>query len=270
MRGERLIVPSRQSAPNPEQDDDFQPQFTALADYYDRLMAHVPYGSWVDYLVKLFRRHRARPRRIIDLACGTGNVTYELAARGYQVVGVDLSAGMLRQARRKQARAGSDVAFIRTDLRQLAVAGIFEAGVCLYDSLNYLTEPADLAAAFRAVRAALIPGGLFVFDLNSEYAFEAELFTQDNLRWPGDLKYLWKSRYNATTRLCRVEMYFEANEGARARQFREVHYERCYPSEEVFRLLSEARLEPVAEYEAYTFRSARPTSERVFYVAQAK
>lgn len=263
-------MPSVPVTSEPEKDTDFRPQFTALADYYDQLMKHVPYAAWVDYLVRLFRRHHARPRRVVDLACGTGNVTYELAARGYQVVGVDLSAGMLRQARRKQAPGRSPVGFIRNDVRRLAVVGPFDAGVCLYDSLNYLLDPADLAAAFRGVRRALTPGGLFVFDLNSEHAFEAELFTQDNLRWPGDLKYLWKSRYNPTTRLCRVEMFFEVAEGAHTRRFREVHYERCYPSGEVCRLLAEANLEPVAQYEAYTFRAARPASERVFFVALAR
>ncbi|HID07771.1 MAG TPA: class I SAM-dependent methyltransferase, partial [Armatimonadetes bacterium] len=75
--------------------------FTALAPYYDELMAEVPYSSWVDYILEILRRLKYRFRTVLDLACGTGNVAYEFARRGYSATGVDKSAAMIKEAKRK-------------------------------------------------------------------------------------------------------------------------------------------------------------------------
>jgi len=248
---------------------DFQPQFTELAPYYDRLMAHVPYRAWVDYVERLFRRYRVRPTAVVDLACGTGNVTFELARRDYLAVGVDNSPGMLAEARRKLTDFPRPVEFVQRDLRELQLPHRFDAALCLYDSLNYVTEPAQVAASFRGVRSVLREGGCFIFDVNAAYAFEAELFTQDNLRYNEELKYVWKSEYNPTSRLCQVRMHFEIFDEAEPRRFSERHCERCHSSDELRQWLREAHLDPVGEFEAYSFRKPRRTSERLFYVARA-
>ncbi len=72
-------------------------EFADVAPYYDRLMSTVPYKSWVDYVEALLQRHSRQPRRVLDLACGTGRVGSELIRRGYQAFGVDLSEAMVRQ-----------------------------------------------------------------------------------------------------------------------------------------------------------------------------
>jgi ubiquinone/menaquinone biosynthesis C-methylase UbiE len=249
---------------------DFHPQFTELAPHYDRLMAHVPYRTWVDYVERLFGRYRVRPTSVVDLACGTGNVTFELARRDYLVVGVDNSPGMLDEARRKRVGFTRPVEFVQGDLRELQLPHRFDAALCLYDSLNYVTEPSQVAAAFRGVRSVLREGGYFIFDVNAEHAFEAELFTQDNLRYNEDLKYVWKSEYNPSSRLCQVWMHFEVLDEAEPKRFSERHCERCHSSDELRQWLREASLDPVGEFEAYTFRKPRGASERLFFVARAR
>ena len=143
--------------------DEKPTQFTDVAEIYDNLMSVVPYPWWVEYVQRLWKSFDHEPRRVLDLACGTGNVTRELLKRGYEVTGVDNSPPMLEVARRKLPES---VPLLCQDARHLSVDGPpFDAVVCLFDSLNYLLELPDLHRAFRAVHRRLVPGGPFVFDM---------------------------------------------------------------------------------------------------------
>src|SRR4029077_11853829 len=113
-------------------------QFTDVAEVYDSLMSVVPYRHWVDYVERIWERFEASPTSVLDLACGTGNVTLELARRGYRATGVDNSEAMLRQARTKPA---GHARFLLQDARHLDLPVRFDACVCLFDSLNYLLTP---------------------------------------------------------------------------------------------------------------------------------
>jgi SAM-dependent methyltransferase len=241
--------------------------FTHVAPYYDALMSNIPYDMWADYVEEVFEHLRVTPRRILDIATGTGSVAVLLAERGYKVAGVDLSAPMLEQARRKARDSGLDIDFIHRDAAELDLpADSFDAAVCLYDSFNYIVEPARLLRAFEGAAAALVAGGVFVFDLNTVYSFEQELFTQQNLSPERDVRYRWRSRYDRTTRIATVDMEFWTADGA---HFRETHYERGYTEAEIIGMLDTAGFILEGIFEAYTFLPPGARSERVFYVARA-
>ena len=101
---------------------------------------------------------------MLDLCCGTGLLAGELIARGYRVVGVDASDAMLALARE---RLGPEVVLSRMTLPDLAVEGLFDAAVCTFDGLNYLT-PDELRLTMAAVAGRLRPAGWFVFDLHTD------------------------------------------------------------------------------------------------------
>lgn len=240
--------------------------FSRVAPYYDELMSSVPYSMWVDYLEEIFERMRSKPRRVLDIATGTGRVAIELAQRGYEVTGIDLSTPMLEQARRSARELGLSIEFLRRDAAELALPpASFEAAVCLYDSLNYLLDLKRLQQAFEGVAAALAWDGLFVFDLNTIYSFEQELFTQENLSPTHGVRYRWRSRYDQVSRIARVDMEFWTDDGS---QFQETHYQRGHSVEEVVEMLEGAGFVVEALYEAYTFLPPGPRSERIFYVAR--
>src|SRR5690242_7062295 len=139
-------------------------QFTDVAEVYDSLMAVVPYRHWVSYVERIWDRFECSPTTVLDLACGTVNVTLELAQRGYRVTGVDNSPAMIRQARTKKA---TWMQFELQDARHLALPEPFDACVCLFYSLNYILTPEELASAFAGVFRHLRPRGLFIFDVNT-------------------------------------------------------------------------------------------------------
>lgn len=244
--------------------------FTVLAPYYDELMAEVPYSFWVDYIHRIAKLLKYKFESVLDLACGTGNVAIEFARRGYKVVGVDKSKAMIKEAIRKVEMDPSLKAeFYCQDISYLVLPMHFDLAVCLFDSLNYITEPEMLRRAFKGIFHVLKPGGYFIFDMNSEYALEANLFTQDNLGSDERLKYFWVSTYDRGRKLCRVDMYFQLeNEDGRLSCFKEVHYQRAYSIDEVVSYLTDVGFRCVYIFEAYTFNPPGKRSARIYYVAQ--
>jgi len=238
--------------------------FVRIAPFYDELMASIPYCGWVEYVEKVMGTFGFAPRRILDVACGTGTVALLLAQRGYQVVGIDRSPAMLEAARRKAKAAGVEIPFLCQDVKGLKLKEKFDLVLCLYDSLNYLLEEEGLLAAFRAVRRVMEPGGAFFFDMNSLYSFQAELFTQESAA-DAEVVYRWRSRFDPYSRIAEVEMYFAPPE---EEPFRVIHRQRAYLVEEVIGLLGRARFVSLELFEAYTLLPPGRFSERIFYLAQ--
>lgn len=102
--------------------------------------------------------------RVLDLCCGSGLMTAELASLGLDVVGLDASAAMLTRAR---ALLGPQIPLVQAFLPDLPVNGPFDAVVSTLDGLNYLSLD-DLSATFVGLGHLLRPGGWFVFDVHAD------------------------------------------------------------------------------------------------------
>lgn len=245
-------------------------QFGAVAPLYDALMTGVPYRDWLRYLHTLLDERNARPRHILDLACGTGNVSELLAAEGYTVTGADIAPAMIAEAQRKAEARGLSIAYCVQDAAELDLPGRrFDLCISLFDSLNYITDPQRLSLAMERVAAHLAPNGLFIFDLNTEFALRNKFFDQDNLRSGERLRYDWDSDYFPLTRLCRVWMRFWYREdNGQERAFEEMHWQYAYRAEEIFAMLRAAGFDDITSYQAYTLRPPSRVSDRIFYVAR--
>lgn len=141
-----------------------------LARVYDRLMEEMPYPKWLAFLDECFVRY-GRPRFLVDLGCGTGNLAIPLAQAGYRVLGIDLSEHMLAVARRKAQGTplppGGALAWSRQDMRRWRAETPADCVFSFCDCLNYLLEEDDIRLVFRQTFAGLKPGGLFVFDVHA-------------------------------------------------------------------------------------------------------
>lgn len=276
-----------------------QSQFTDLAPLYDSLMAEIPYRRWVDYVFDIADRQRHEVRRVLDVGCGTGNAAFLLANRGCEVVGFDASAQMIDIARTK-ACGRSNPSFFVSRMEDLPVscptsadgpeatessfeasprrpdtasprrlgAASFDTAVSLFDTVNYVTDPVALRRAFSAIHRALVPGGLFMFDMNTPYALEMEMFTQNNLKSRGEPKYSWVSHYNPLERLTTVDMTFYVKRGNTRETVTETHYQRAYTLPEIAEMLRATGFSVRETYEAFTFRRPNAGADRAYFVAQ--
>lgn len=238
--------------------------FEAVAPYYDLLMEEIPYIWWWHYVETLLDHYERTAETVLDLCCGTGNLTELIALNGYKVMGVDRSAAMIAQARQKTLQHGSNIPYFVQDASELELPYTFDLVVSLFDSLNNITDPARFAECMRRVYRHLNSQGVFIFDLNTEYAFVQKLFNQSGKR--RNLRYRWRSEYDREMRLCTVYMDFWVQEGDTERYFREIHTQRAYTEREVRAMMREAGFAEVEVLDAYTLHPPERRSDRVFYV----
>lgn len=239
-------------------------QFKQIAAYYDDLMAGVPYNLWVKYIESILDRIDYHPKSILDAACGTGNVSEILAQRDYEVTGADIAPDMIDIARSKDGGVDYHV----QDMAELDLTRKFDLAISLFDSLNYITDPIHLAKAIKCVSEHLVDGGVFIFDINTEYALAHHFFDQANISSVHYPHYIWNSQYDNSSRICTVNMTFEVVENGEKVQFKEVHVQRAHSLEELKSMLLDAGFEVVDVFHAYKFRPPTRRSDRVFFVAK--
>jgi SAM-dependent methyltransferase len=119
----------------------------------------------------LLRSARGGPP-VLDLGCGSGLLTERIAAAGLPVLGIDGSRAMLARARERCAKHGPRVRLLARDLAALRLAPVHALAVACHDVMNHLPSAAALRRVLGSVRRALAPGGVFVFDALTDWAFE--------------------------------------------------------------------------------------------------
>ncbi|MBE6590007.1 MAG: class I SAM-dependent methyltransferase [Ruminococcaceae bacterium] len=255
----------------------------ALSHVYDKLNKEIDYGAWADFVEACFNRFLpARPSLLLDLACGTGSMTVQLAARGYDMIGIDGSENMLSEAFMR-AENTPGILWLCQDMRSFELYGTVGAVTCCLDSLNYLTEEKDLLQCFRSVHNYLDPDGLFLFDMNTPYKFEhvyganAYVLEDELVYDEGTAEEVrvsifcgWQNTYHEESGICEFDLsIFEELPNGTYRRSDEHQKERCYSMDTVHTLLKDAGFELLGVYSDYTFSTPKDCTERWYFVARA-
>ena len=114
--------------------------YTGFAQVYDLFMDNIPYEEWAAYLRGLLRDYGVEDGLVLELGCGTGNMTELLAGMGYDMIGVDASEEMLELAYEKKAVSGSDILYLCQDMRELELYGTVEAVGSGWGCMDYIFE----------------------------------------------------------------------------------------------------------------------------------
>lgn len=136
--------------------------FEYTSKYYDLIYGDKDYRKEVDFLESIFNITQ-KPRRLLELGCGTGNYTQILSERGYEISGVDISEKMLQIAKEKCAAK-----FLMGDIRDISINERFDACVAMFAVMGYITENSDIIKALNNIRRHLKPNGMFVFDVSMD------------------------------------------------------------------------------------------------------
>lgn len=149
--------------------------YARFAKYYDILYGgKLDYESEVRWLEKAFRRFGVRPRAILDMGCGTGGHALPLAARGYEVVGLDRSPNMLAAARAKARKQGLNMTFVKADMSSFSLMRRFDAAICMFGGWGYMLDDRAVKSAIRHVHDHLRPGCVFLVEFWGEGGVKLE------------------------------------------------------------------------------------------------
>jgi len=242
-----------------------------LAPFYDKFNKDIDYSAWADFIERLIAENytEGKPELVLDLACGTGSMTLELASRGYDMTGVDYSPEMLDEARTRAEKRGLDVLWLCQDMREFELYGTVDVTVCCLDSINHLTSSRDLGKCLSLVHNYLIPNGLFIFDINGRYKFENVY---------SDLTYacedegavcIWQNYYNENNGMCDfyITLFSECEDG-RYERSDEVQREKMYTLRMIRSALAKNSFEFIGAYSDFDKTPATDDSERIYIVAR--
>ncbi len=244
--------------------------YTDYARHYDEGQFHFSVLMY-DYLQDVLKLHAPPGRSLVDLACGTGTLALLLADSGWDVLGIDAARGMLREAQRKARHSAGiqrSLRFRRADMRDWSVAEPVDVVTCCYDSLNYLLEEADLQATFAAVWAALKPGGVWIFDINTPYFLE-HVWQPVEVEERDDYAHVMQTTFHPERCLSTLSLTgFARQPDGRYARFIEHHAERGYAEPTLRRLLTSVGFTIEALYECFIFTDPAPDSHRWLWVCR--
>ena len=242
--------------------------YESFASVYDALMDDVPYDEWCEFLCGLLKSHGIEDGLVLDLGCGTGSMTRQLAARGYDMIGADASVEMLEIARGK-GPTDPPILYLQQDMRSFELYGTVRAIVSVCDSLNYIQTEEELAQVLRLADNYLDPGGLLVFDMNTPYKYRELLGDRTFAENREQVSYIWENTWYEEEQVNEYDLtLFLAQPDGNYRRFDEVHTQRSFEPETVRKLIGEAGLKLEAVLDAYSNNPLTAKSERMMFVAR--
>ncbi len=253
-----------------------------FARVYDKFMDNIPYTEWGERLDALIRKYGvSKPERdaeglldaernlVVDLGCGTGTLTEMMYQKGYDLVGVDVSDAMLNIAMEKKEQSGSEILYLQQDMRELELYGTVGTVYCVCDSLNYILEEEELAAVFSLVNNYLFPGGVFIFDFNTDYKYHEVIGDATIAENREECSFIWENIYDPEEGINEYDLtLFVRQEDETFRKYTETHLQRGYSAEQMKRLAEQAGLAVLEITDADTGQAVTDKSQRIYIVAR--
>lgn len=246
--------------------------YSGFAFVYDLFMDNVPYDEWADYVQHLLGKYNINKGLLLELGCGTGSMTRRLAGKGFDMIGIDNSEEMLSIAREYSVDSEDNVLYLCQDMREFELYGTVAAVISVCDSMNYILTEEELLKVFRLVNNYLDPQGLFIFDLDTQYAYEEVLGDNTIAENREEGSFIWENTYYEKEMINEVNLtlFIPEEDSSFYSKQEETHYRRAYNLDTVKQLLEEAGMEFVALYDSLTEKKPKKDCERVYFIAREK
>ena len=239
-----------------------------FARVYDKFTEEADVQARADYLFSLLSRFGVTGGILLDLACGTGKLSEAFIKKGFDVIASDESDGMLWEAQRRLSSYGKKALLIRQDMRELDLFGTVNACVCSQDSVSHLLSEEDVLRVFERVSLFTEPGGVFIFDVNTEYKHR-EVLGDKTFVYEDENDFLvWQNEYDETDGTVGMLIdVFSGTDGGKYERFSQEIVERAYPVQTLTELLYRSGFSAVRVFGDRKTTPPEPTEERIYFAA---
>lgn len=244
--------------------------YNAFAEYYDSLTANINYRKRAEYFDSIIKKHKLTSGSILlDLACGTGSISEEMARLGYDVIGIDYSDEMLGIALNKKFDSGLDIQYLCQDMRKLDLFGSIDITICALDSINHLENISDVKKVFANVALFSEPDALFIFDVNTLYKHR-NILANNTFTYETDQVYcIWENTLVPESDEVKMNLeFFELTENGLYSRSSDNFSEKAYSEKDIEKILYETGFEIIGKYGDDTFESPAPDCQRIVYAAR--
>jgi ubiquinone/menaquinone biosynthesis C-methylase UbiE len=233
-------------------------------------MDEVDYDGWVNYIENIIKSEDVYVKNILELACGTGNLTIPLTKKNYDIAGIDISFEMLSVAKEKAQKEGVELVLLQQDISELDFdVENLDCVLCACDGFNYITYDDDLLNVFTKTYELLKNEGIFIFDISSYYKLSTILGNNMYGENREDVAYMWQNYFDEEENLVEMELaFFIKDEDERFKRFEEIHRQRAYTQDEIIILLKEAGFKNIKIYADFKFEAPSEDSQRIFFVCK--
>ena len=236
-----------------------------FAEAYDALTFNVPYDELAEYYRRILRS-LSDGKKLLDLGCGTGNLTVRLADMGFQVIGQDASEEMLTLASGKSDK----VRWMRRDMTKTRLTSPADMIISTLDSINHLKSAEDISECFKRAFENLKPGGAFVFDVNTVYKHREVLGNNTFVYDLGYVYCVWQNEFCPGDNGVDIELDMFFEKGKTYTRGYESFREIALSEEEYRRRLEQAGFEVVNVWEYPTFSKPTERSEKLLISAKKR
>lgn len=242
-------------------------RYGKFAKVYDNLMVDFDYEEWFFYIQEIFKSYNKDPKKILEMACGTGNLSFYLAKARYDLTCFDLSEDMLSHAYDK-LRKYKNVDIMKQDMTKFKLNKSFDAVISICDSINYITKEEELESVFKNVYEHLEKDGIFIFDINSYFKLKHVIGNNTFVEDSEDVFYVWENFYDEMADICEfyLTFFFKKHE-MNYERFDEEHIEKAYKTTQIVELLKRAGFSKIDFYEGFSFEEPKENTERINFVA---
>ena len=244
--------------------------YTDFARYYDILTDNVDYNDIAFYYSDILQKHGSKKGKLLDLGCGTGNLTVRLERLGFSnITGCDLSQNMLDLAKEKS----DHIKWLRCDMSKLPFENEFDTVIATLDSINHLKDEKAIEQAFEGIYRSLKNGGIFAADLNTPYKHQNiladNIFTFDYE--DEGLYCVWENQQVSSDPLNRIDMFlefFELLEDGNYKRSSDSLSEIALPPEKIKEMLIRSGFEVLECSEYLTGEELEEESEKFTIIAK--
>ncbi len=245
--------------------------YQKFAEVYEKFMRDIPYEKWSSIIINQLREQGIEKGIVCDLGCGTGIMTRLLHCQGYDMIGVDSSEEMLMEA---SSINDEGILYLNQDICELDLFGTVSAFYSICDTMNYLLDEEAFLGVLQLVNNFLEPGGIFVFDLKTEYLYREKFGDSTFSDCVDDHYYIWNNLYDEEDKINEYSVTFFINEeGNTYTKYEEQHYQRAYSVKEITSLIEQSGMKLIGIYDEemefdFSEKESFGLAERVIIVLQ--